>query len=218
MGIGRREFLRLFGAGIAAAASPTTAIAIADNQYINRRLGLAFEKPTDWVFADIKQMADVKAGQILDFDDPELSRWIVEATEVPILSISKEQIVANSNRFTPGVTVYLERFSPEEASDQDCLSPVESLESDSETCRVILKDFRAISPATTATISACDAAHYDATFTFEHKHMTPTPVRMKTLVIDQATAFYTIRMYDSPHLGNTMFVDYSSFIASIQMV
>jgi hypothetical protein len=218
MGIGRREFLRRFGAGIAAAANSTAAIAIADNRYINRRLGIAFEKPPEWVFSDVKQMADVKAGQILDFDDPELSRLIVETIEVPILTISQETISADSDRFTPGVAVNLDRFTPEEASLPDALSPVESLEFDSEACADIFKDFRSISPVTPSSISACDAAQYDATFIFEHKKMSPVPVRMKTLVIDQLTAFYTIRMFDSPHLGGTLVFDYSPFIASIRMV
>lgn len=78
MGIGRREFLRLFGTAIAAAsANPSAAITIRDDQYINRRLGIAFQKPNGWVFSDVKQMADLKAGQILDLDDPEFAQSIL---------------------------------------------------------------------------------------------------------------------------------------------
>jgi hypothetical protein len=218
MGIGRREFLRLFNAGIAAAATPTAAIAILNNQYINRRLGIAFEKPEGWEFADVKQMADVKAGQVLDLDDVELSRMIVQSAELPILTISKEAISASSDRFTPGVTIYLDRIAPDESSDPDALPPIETLKLDADLCEAILKDFSVTSQPTATTVSFCDAAQYDASFTFEHDNMKPTPVRMRTLVVDQSTAFYTLRMYDSPYLGGSMTFDYSSFLASVRMV
>jgi len=48
--------------------------------------------------------------------------------------------------------------------------------------------------------------------------MKPTPVRMKTMTIDQGTAFYTIRMYDSPMVGGEMEFDFAEFIRSIKLV
>ncbi|MEX1231441.1 MAG: hypothetical protein WEB58_14435 [Planctomycetaceae bacterium] len=218
MGIGRREFLRLFGAGIAAATNPAAAIAIFDNQYINRRLGIAFEKPNGWVFADVKQMADVIAGQILDLDDVELSRAIVESVELPILTISKEEISADADRFMPGVTVYLERLTPDECADPDDVPPMARLERDVQSCKQILKDFTVTSDPAPASVSACDAAEYEATFVFEHQNLRPTPVRMKTLAIDQRIALYTLRMYDSPYLGGDMTFNYRPFIESVRMV
>lgn len=218
MGIGRREFLRLFGAGIALATNPVAAIAILDNQYINRRLGIAFEKPNGWVFADVKQMADVKAGQVLDLDDFELSRAIVDSVELPILTISKDGISADSDRFTPGVTVYLERLTPDVCADPEDVPPIARVELDVESCEQILKDFTVTEGPTPASVSACAAAEYEASFIFEHDNLKPTPVRMKTLAIDQGTAFYTLRMYDSPYLGGGMTFNYKPFIASVQMV
>ncbi len=218
MGIGRREFLRLFSAGIAAATSPTAAIAIGDNKYINRRLGIAFEKPSGWVFADVKQMADVKAGQVLDLDTPELSRAIAESVELPILTISKDEISVNSDRFTPGITVYLDRMTPDECTNSEDAPPIQTIELDAKACEAILKGFAVTSSPAPVSVSACDAAEYEASFIFEHENMKPTPVRMRTLVIDQGTASYTLRMYDSPYLGGSMTFDYKSFIASVRMV
>jgi hypothetical protein len=82
----------------------------------------------------------------------------------------------------------------------------------------MLKRFTVTSGPTAASVSACDAAEYEASFIFEHEKLRPTPVRMKTLVIDQGTAFYTLRMYDSPYLGSGMAFDYRPFIASVRMV
>jgi len=46
VGIGRRKFLKLFGAVIATAATnPLRAVIINDDLYINRALGLAYKKP-----------------------------------------------------------------------------------------------------------------------------------------------------------------------------
>lgn len=218
MGIGRREFLRLFSVGLAAAASPASAIAISDNHYINRRLGIAFTKPNKWVFAGIQQMANVKAGQILDLDDPELSQLIVEHTELPILTVSKGEVRADSHYFTPGATVYLDRITPEAKLEHENLSTVENLQADAETCCTVLNGFHLLSDVCIMRVSACPAAQYVASFTFEHENMKPTPVRMRTLVIDQGTASYTLRMYDSPYLGGEMAFDYSPFIESIRMV
>lgn len=79
MGIGRREFLQLFGTAIATLTSnPNSEIAIVDEQYVNRKLGIAFRKPPEWTFADDKEMGDVSAGQILDLDDPALARELID--------------------------------------------------------------------------------------------------------------------------------------------
>jgi len=52
-GIGRREFLQLFGGALATlTANASSAIAVLDDQYINRKLGIAFRKPHGWTFAD----------------------------------------------------------------------------------------------------------------------------------------------------------------------
>ncbi|MCA9059233.1 MAG: hypothetical protein KDA85_12060 [Planctomycetaceae bacterium] len=218
MGIGRRTFLQLFGAAISAAASVTDAIAIVDNYYVNRRLGIAFEKPYGWVFASIQQMADVKVGQILDLDDPEFAREIANSQELPILLISRDGISPHSDHFTPGITVFLDRLSPGKELTPDFSTLLKSAERDIENSQFILKNFRILSPPTETIVSDCPTVEYEASFVFEHVNMLPLRVRMKTLVVDQGAACYTLRMYDSPFAGDAMTFDYSDFIASIRMV
>ncbi len=98
------------------------------------------------------------------------------------------------------------------------MSPIQTAELDAESCQAILKDFRVTSAATAFRVSGCDAAQYEASFIFEHQELKPTPVRMKSVAIDQGAAFYTLRMYDSPALGGDMVFDYTPFIASVKMV
>lgn len=221
MGIGRREFLRVFGAGIAAVATrPSSAIAIADDHYINRKLGIAFQKPKGWIFASIEEMGELKAGQLLDLDDVVgLSQEILASAELPILTISRDGISTAADRFTPGITVYLDRLGSE-ATDEghNTVDSTDRYIADVGFCANVLKEFHVTSARQVRKISACDAMEYEASFVFEHKNMQPTPVRMKTLAIDQTTALYTIRMYDAPHAVGDFEFDYSPFIGSIRMV
>jgi hypothetical protein len=230
VGIGRREFLKLFGGTLAAlTANPSSAIAIFDDQYINRKLGIAFHKPHGWSFADVKEMGEVRAGQILDLEDFELARELVETAQLPILTVSKDKLSSRADRFTPGVTIFSDRIEfpddfPEEFHDE-CLDDFELVRPaiqiasiDIETCESMLKEFRVMSAITPNQVSECDAAEYHATFVFEHENMQPTAVRMRTLVIYQRPAIYTLRMYDSPWSGPELTFDYASFVESVKMV
>lgn len=220
MGIGRREFLNLFGASIATLAiDPSDAIAIYDNQYVNRKLGIAFQKPKGWHFANVQEMGEVRDGQILDLGDNELLQEIFGSMNLPILTLSQEPISAESDHFAPGITIYLERLFEEGANDTtECISPMEILEADSELCQTVLKDFKVTSPFKSMQISACAAGEYTASFLFEHENLAPTPVRARTLIVDQDQQIYTIRMFDSPYVDGDMTFDYTPFVESIKMV
>jgi hypothetical protein len=194
MGIGRREFLRIFGAGIAAVATrPSSAIAIVDDHYINRKLGIAFQKPRGWIFASIEEMGEVKAGQLLDLDDVGLSHEVLASAELPILTISRDGISAAADRFTPGITVYLDRLGSEATNEgHKTVDSADRYIADVQFCANVLKEFRVTSARQVRKISACNAMEYEASFVFEHENMQPTTVRMKTLAIDQTTALYEV--------------------------
>lgn len=217
MGIGRREFLKLFGASVTTlAVDPSNAIAVFGNQYVNRKLGIAFRKPDGWQFADMQEMGDIKAGQILDLDDPERARQIDNIIDLPILTISKDGLSADSNTFTPGVTIHVEQLQPDGPEKKLC--PVDILAIDSDFCQTFLKEFTVTSPFKPMRVSACDAGKFTASFIFEHENIEPIPVQMQTLAIEQEQTLYTFRMYDAPHVGGKMVFDYTSFIDSIKIV
>lgn len=220
MGIGRRQFLQLFGATITGlTANPSRAIAIVNDQYVNRKLGIAFSKPQGWTFADVKEMGEVREGQILDLDDADLVRELAGSAELPILTISKDRLSAQTSQFTPGVTIYLDRFEWLKAfSGKWEVPPLENAIADTEHCESMFKDFQVVCPPKETTISECDAAEYTARFLFEHVNMQPTRVRMQTLAVYQSPAYYTLRMFDSPFAGTDMEFDYSSFVESVRIV
>jgi hypothetical protein len=221
MGIGRREFLRLFGAALATLVRPASpAVALLGDLYINRKLGIAFRKPLGWHFGNVKEMGEVKNGQLLDLEDPGLARDLVQETELPLLSISREPISASSRTFTPGVNIYLDRFLADETRPPEVADdPLQTTEHDAEDCAEILKEFRMLSHPVPARVAGCPSAEYTASFLFEHTNLPqPVRVRMRTLLVVQIPAWYTLRMYDSPYLGGKDAFDYSEFVNSIQVV
>ena len=58
MGIGRREFLRLTSiALVGLATDPLKAVAVNDNVYVNKKLGILFHKPTTRISLNIKEFS-----------------------------------------------------------------------------------------------------------------------------------------------------------------
>lgn len=212
MGIGRREFLRSLGGAFAAlAAGPSSAVTIVGDQYVNRKLGIAFTKPLAWHFANVREMGEVKAGQILDLDDAVLARELIDSTDLPILTASKEPLSSSSNRFTPAVNIYLENID-----ELDALL-VDDAHADIAFCSSILKDFQVTLQPMATRVSECDGLDYTASFVFEHEKMMPTPVRMRTLLVFQRPVIYSMRMYDSPCSGPEMTFDFSPFVKSLKL-
>ena len=69
MGIGRREFLKLTSIALAGlAVNPLQAVVTNDNVYVNRKLGILFEKPDLWNFVGVKDFGKLKHEQILGND------------------------------------------------------------------------------------------------------------------------------------------------------
>jgi len=66
MGIGRREFLRLTSlALVGLTIDPLKAVAINDNAYVNKKLGILFYKPQNWGFISVKDFGKLKSEQII---------------------------------------------------------------------------------------------------------------------------------------------------------
>lgn len=212
MGIGRREFIKLFSGAIASlVTNPQSAVAVVEELYVNRKLGIGFRCPAGWAFADVKEMGEIKAGQILDIDDSELASLILDMSELPIVTITQESLSGDANRFTPGATVFVD--VDEEIAGEPIL---EAATEDIKACHYMLRELVVVHQPTYLSISGCDAAEYTASFLFEHVNMVPTPVRMRTLLIRQPPKLYTFRLYDSP--VTNLIVNYDQFVQSVALL
>jgi hypothetical protein len=211
MGIGRRDFLVMFGSTLAAlAAQPLSAVvALEDDLYLNRKLGLAFRKPFGWHFADVRAMGELAAGQILAIDDPEIKELWTSAEALPLATVSEEPITSPAGRFTPGISAFVEALPQGEPS------ALEVAAEDLSYLPRFLRGVELIANPSTIAVSRSDAAEYRVAFRFEHEEIAnPTDVTMRALLIHQADRRYTFRMYDT--IGGR--IDFDKFIDTIRVL
>jgi hypothetical protein len=236
MGIGRREFLKICGdAFVAYAAASTNAVAVVDDLYVNRRFGLAFRKPPNWRFVDIKQMGEIAAGQIFASRDfrltPEMLNWI----GLPFVAIQQDPgpIV----RFAPSAQFYLLQDLPlvteidrlmnqltQLLSDlpADCIETPPMLtkaQDDAEACAELFKSFAVLEEPAPMTLSACPSATYTAAWLFEHAELaTPIRIRVRTIFSLHDELSYLIRLTDSPYSSSVDEFDLGEFVSTIAFV
>jgi len=208
MGIGRREFLKIFGATIASAAvSPLHAIVLSDDLYINRALGIAFRKPAGWKFLSLKEFSTLKNSQILK--DDALSDQLKNADK-PLVVItqfdSQEKIIG------PSITVYVEQFEYEEGETLRALVP--SIEAG---YRKVLNDYRHTGNVVEHSISKCESVEFFSEFLYEAEN-TKAMIRNRTLVTVREPQIYTVNMFDHPGGGFMAQKEYDEFIQSIYFV
>ena len=229
MGLGRRDFLKLMGTTVASIiASPIlNSVIITDDLYFNRKLGIALKKPSGWYFNDVLDMGEVGKGQILDLEDKELAKKILD--DVPIVCMTKVPLAFPGQDFTPGINVYLDvrsnRNSSTEESDfvkrlfTNIQEPLRSVRKDILANGHVCRKFKVLAKEECFQVSKYPAVHYVSSFLFEHQEMKiPVKVRMSTLLVMQDHFYYWFRMYDAPSRGKKFIVDFSPFINSIVMV
>ncbi len=239
VGIGRREFIRAFGASlVAVAAVPAGAVSLIDNFYLNRKLGLGFRKPNGWSFANVREMGSVKKGQLLAIDDVAAARELLDSMDLPFVSVLRPAKM--SVRFAPSAQFYivddmpaweelfelgdkleslLREFNDEEAPADKLSRGLEKLHDDAAACDRFLKSFEILSQPREFQLSSCDAAEYTATYFFEHERLAhPVRVRARTIYVNHRIASYLIRLVDSPYGTAGDEFDFDPFIDSIRLV
>ena len=239
MGIGRREFIRIFGASLAAvAATPSDAVSLVDDLYLNRKLGMGFRRPDGWNFADVQEMGRVKKGQLLAIDDEVVAGKLLESMHLPFVSVVRRSETPEG--FTPSAQFYvvddvpaleevldlgdaLERllgeFTGNDEAADDLPSTLRKLHDDAKACKDFLRSFDVLSPPRRFQLSACDAAEYTASYLFEHSELAhPVRVRVRTIYVNHRIASYLIRLIDSPYGTRQDKFDFDAFVDSIRLV
>ena len=213
MGIGRRKFLALFGTTLAGlAVVPSAAVALDDDLYLNRKLGVAFRKPRGWHYASVREMGAMVEGQLLAIDDATLHaelREMMIREDLPIATMTETPFDVDTGLFTPGISAFVEPVEPE---DED---PPGVARFDQGNMRRLFRDVSVISGVVASNVSQCPAADYQVAFLFEHEKLTAaTPIRMRVLVIHQDQRRYVFRMYDSVEQP----IDFDRFIEGIRIL
>ncbi len=192
MGIGRRAFLRLFGASIAVATtSPLQAVVIDQDLYLNQPLGIALKKPKNWQFGSIRQFKDMKSDQILKDDiDPNVEAEIRNSDD-PIVILTESNV--SRDEFRPSVVVYVEYFELSEG--ETLLNVLPNIE---RVYQELLEDFEHVGEPKTLQISGCDSIDYNSVYTLKTKLSSPRPIRCRSIISERKPYIYTLRMFDAP--------------------
>ena len=212
MGIGRRQFLATIGAAIASiAVSDRSAALTHGSLYLNRRLGVAFNRPDGWHFNSLGDIGRVAKDQVLELDGDAVEALLEDAQQFLAVSLSEEPV--SVPHFTCAANVHLERITPDDA---DALAnAIEELG----LLPKLMPELRTIEAPRARTISNCDAAEYVAEFLFDHPDLSePVTARLRSLLVVQDRWRHTFRMYDAPSLGERRTFDFSEFIASIRIL
>ena len=66
MGLGRRRFIKLANTAlIGLTVDPFKSVITNNDFYVNKKMGIIFEKPSNWVYLNVMDFEDIKENQIL---------------------------------------------------------------------------------------------------------------------------------------------------------
>jgi hypothetical protein len=238
MGIGRRQFLQLCGQTFASfVAASTSAVALIDDRYVNRKFGITFTKPPGWRFADVRQMGELAAGQVLAAD-VEFTSDMLEWIGLPFVAVHQDAdagtLFTSSAQFFViedcpllaeldgpiGELMQLLGESPLPSPDAVETAPMlRKAREDLEACSQLFKSFVVVDPPRSLILSGCPSATYCATHLYEHPELaTPVRVRVKTIFTLHRRLAYLMRLIDSPHDSAGGAFCFDTFLSSIAFV
>ncbi len=220
MGIGRREFLKLTGLALAGLAiDPLDAVAVNDNLYINKKLGIMFEKPAGWGFVSIMDFGKMKQDQIIGVGLEESPAEIWEELGDPICVATKyyEDLPAYKGVFSP--TIMLHVTPKQEIDDLGCKDFDEVLALSELGTSMILRDFKVVKRYDPIWLSNCRFYEHDAEYLFEHVDIgEPLKVELKVLKAEHNGFYYDFNCHQSKAQGQTAEKEFAAFMSSIKLI
>ena len=189
--ISRRSFLKTFSSALTAATfNPSHAIAVNENLYLNRALGIAIKKPPNWVFEKLQKFDELRKSQMLnDSLDPAIESLIFNSAE-PLFVFGLD---SKDYRFQPSGTFYAEHF---ELNGHEHINDVITAEDN--LYKTILPDYELKNSMSGILISGFESVRLESTFTFKTEKVLPISVRNTTIITHRHPFIYTIRLFDSP--------------------
>lgn len=217
MGIGALAFLEFVEEAVGGQVDIATQERVIRSDYfVSPRMGLGFVKPSTWHLHAFEEFFPMLAGQKLrdgSDDDEEFAEHarnlVAVVSKYPVGPVADGE----STRFSPSITIF-RNAEDREDSTEDFMTVISS---GIEYFRGMLRDYVVLEPPRFETVSMCPAAWFTAQFTFEHRAMTPTVVRDRTLLIDQGHRLYSVHLYDSPATGEAVGGEFDAFVGSLHL-
>lgn len=220
MGIGRLEFLRLSGLALAGLTiDPLNAVAIQDNVYINKKLGILFYKPADWGFISVKDFGKLKSEQIIGQGLDESQEEIWEELGDPICIATKyyDDKPEHKGVFSPTIVL---NITPKEELAYLGYETFEELMLLTEIgVTSILKDFRVLKRHEPYFINNCKFYEYDAEYLFEHIELdAPLKVELKALKAEHNGFYYDFNLHQSKAQNQLADLEFEAFKKNIYLI
>ncbi len=220
MGIGRRKFLRLTSTALAGLAiDPLKAVAINDNIYVNKKLGILFHKPKNWGFVAIKDFGKIKSEQIIGegLEDTEEEIWEELGDPICIATKYYQDKPDYKGIFSPTITLNI--TPKEELEDLGYKTFEELVEMSSYGTSMILKDFQVTKKYDPYLISNCIFHEYDAEYLFEHKEISePLLVELKVLKAENNGFYYDFNCHQSTTQKQIADKEFEEFKKTIKLI
>lgn len=220
MGIGRREFLRLISiASIGLAIDPLQAVAINDNIYLNKKLGIIFRKPENWGFVDIKDFGKIKSEQFIGEGLEDTTDEIWEELGEPICIATKyyKDKPDYKGIFSPTITLNITPRAELEYLGHKTFD--ELMEMSFNATSLILKDFQIKKRYDPYLISNCKFYEYDTEYLFEHQEISePLLIELKVLKAEHKDFYYDFNCHQSKTQNQTAVKEFEEFKKTIKLI
>lgn len=220
MGVGRREFLKLMAiASAGVTMAPRTAVAVNDDHYINRKLGVIFTKPKKWGYIALSDFPDLREKQIISNVPSEEHDELWETLGGPACMITKyyEDLPEYKGVFSPTIQFFVNHKS--EFDDMEYDSFEELIDESGIGTALFLKDFERIGERKSYYVDGCKFYEHNAQYTFEHVELKePVRVRLNVIMIEHNNFYYFINFHDCPEQNQTASTEFQNFKKSLKMI
>ena len=198
---------------------PLNAVAINDNVYVNKKLGILFQKPKNWGFIAVKDFGKIKSEQIIGEGIEDSQEEIWEELGDPICIATKyyEDKPEFKGVFSPTITLNI--TPKEELEDLGHETFEELMEMSEFGTSMILKDFKVIKKHEPYFISNCKFYEYDAEYLFEHIEISePLKVELKVLKAEHNGFYYDFNCHQSKAQNQLAKIEFEDFKKSIKLI
>ena len=219
MGIGRREFLRITGLAFAGTMiDPYLAVATNNDTYVNKKLGIIFNKPSNWGFIKVTDFGKLKDKQILGNGLDDIKDEVWEDLGYPICVATKyyEDLPENEGVFSPTITL---NITPKEKLDELGHTTFEDvMQASAVTTSQLLEDFTIIKKRSIL-ISGVRFYEFEASYLFEHIDLAnPLRVELTVLKAEHNGFYYDFNFHQSSIQNQTANIEYQKFKQSIKLI
>jgi len=220
MGIGRLEFLRLTSIALAGLVlDPLKAVAVNENVYVNKKLGILFYKPQDWGFVEVKDFGKIKGEQIIGEGLDLTAEEIWEELGDPVCIATKyyQDKPENKGLFSPTITLNI--TPKEELADLGHETFEELIEMSAHGVSLVLKDYRVTKSAVPVIINNTFFYQCEAEYMFEHIELDePLLVELMVLKAEHNGFYYDFNCHQSKSQKQSADKEFEEFKSTIRLI